>query len=432
MSNPSAGQFPPEQPATNSSPHMAMLWVVVVVAFTTAFGASYLVDAASNLPFGTKRTMLLNAAEAIEAQTSRYWLGQPMQQLEHALSPAEADSRDRTVTSATREVAAAPPSPTATVQPPHTPPVTQTEPLALFAATHVPEALNDALPPSSHETLTTHSADASPLLPAAPAVSGAEGTASTQPLAHANSRPVSPEAPLVVWAGGDSLGEYVGGQLLYQNTPGYPADVTLDYHISTGLARPDFFDWPRRLADANGLVPRPEAFVFMVGGNDDQNMSTIGADGTTTVYEFASPLWRAEYRRRVATIMDATQSDSSHLFWIGLPPMRDDQRSVLASAVNQAVATEASQRPWVTFVDIEDLFLDESGAYARRLENPDGDLTTVRAPDGVHVTAAGSEWITAVIWDHLAERWPTAATANPPHEKHELGGEPPSWPEPTQ
>jgi hypothetical protein len=24
--------------------------------------------------------------------------------------------------------------------------------------------------------------------------------------------------------------------------------ATLDYHISTGLSRPDFFDWPLRLA----------------------------------------------------------------------------------------------------------------------------------------------------------------------------------------
>ena len=57
----------------------------------------------------------------------------------------------------------------------------------------------------------------------------------------------------------------------YSKKDGY-ITTRLDSKISSGLARPDYFDWPARLTQAMAGDPRPEAVVFMVGANDDTDL----------------------------------------------------------------------------------------------------------------------------------------------------------------
>jgi hypothetical protein len=213
-------------------------------------------------------------------------------------------------------------------------------------------------------------------------------------------RSVDSTSKLRLWAGGDSLGEYVGNQLLFPVADADLADVVLDYHISTGLARPDYFDWPAQLAAVMSQDPAPEALVFMVGGNDDQSMSTGSG-----VVPTGSPEWFAEYRRRVATMMDAGASASSHLYWIGLPPMRDQPRQEAAVAINRIVSEEATAREWVTFVDIEALFSGPDGGFSTHIDDAEGHQRVARAPDGVHITHTGSGWVAERIWTAIGQRW---------------------------
>jgi lysophospholipase L1-like esterase len=213
-------------------------------------------------------------------------------------------------------------------------------------------------------------------------------------------RPVDPSDKLRLWAGGDSLGEYVGNQLLSPKADAELTDVMLDYHISTGLARPDYFDWLAQIDQVMQQTLPPEALVFMVGGNDDQNM--LADDEVLTV---GTDPWYAEYRRRVAAFMDTSATGGSHLYWIGLPPMREPRRETISVEINDILAAEAATRPWVTFVDIYSLFSGVGGGYQSHLLDPDGNQRLARAPDGVHITFAGSGWVADEVWAAIAERW---------------------------
>jgi hypothetical protein len=232
---------------------------------------------------------------------------------------------------------------------------------------------------------------------------------------------VSSTDKLRLWAGGDSLGEYVGSQLLSPVADAELTEIQLDYRISTGLARPDYFDWPGQLATVMSQERPPEALVFMVGGNDDQNMAA-----GTGVVSTGSPEWYAEYQRRVATVMDTGDgSATSHFYWIGLPPMRDQPRQELATAINQILSEEAAGRPWVTFVDIAGMFTGPGGGFSTHISDRDGHQRVARAPDGVHLTLTGSAWVAEQVWAAIGQRWMFAEGLNPPDLTQPTGPPPP-------
>ena len=91
-------------------------------------------------------------------------------------------------------------------------------------------------------------------------------------------RPPAAGAPLRVYIGGDSIVRDTGDAFL-QIASGTPLfDTTLHYENATGLARPDFYDWPAALAD-DMASDKPEAVFLLFGGNDAQPL--VAPDGQT-------------------------------------------------------------------------------------------------------------------------------------------------------
>ncbi len=224
-------------------------------------------------------------------------------------------------------------------------------------------------------------------------------------VAAAPPRAITADARLRLWAGGDSLGEYVGNQLLAPLSDRNLTAVELDFHIGTGLTRPDTYSWQARIDEVMARPEPPEALVFMVGGNDNQPMRAN--DQNLAV---GSEPWLAEYRARVTGLMEAIRprdpgTGSSHLWWIGLPPMRDGERDGLARSIDAIVVEEAAGRPWVTFVDLTARFSGPDGGFAGTVTGPDGKATVARAPDGIHINYAGSTWIAEDLWAEITAHW---------------------------
>jgi uncharacterized protein len=170
--------------------------------------------------------------------------------------------------------------------------------------------------------------------------------------------------------------------------------TTLDYKVSSGLSRPDFFDWPSYFAQRIPAV-NPDIVVVTFGGNDAQGLRNLdkswavqhapGSGGDDTD-------WRAEYGKRVGAAMDYLGGDNRTLIWVGIP--NDDNPDVTArlQVQNEVVMSEALKRPKVVFIDTWKRFSGLSGGFAPDVQDPrDGVFKPVRREDGFHLNTTGAE-----------------------------------------
>jgi hypothetical protein len=207
----------------------------------------------------------------------------------------------------------------------------------------------------------------------------------------------SPVHPLRLWIGGDSLGDTPGSSLIDQLSSNRAVGIIgpVDTHISTGLARPEVFNWPAYLKTVV-TTDQPNAVVLTFGANDDQTLTGDGGGES-----FGSPAWQAEYGRRIGGLMDVVTGAASHprLFFVGIPPVKDAARfSNDYALINNIVNSQAQARPGrVYYVDTVSALGTATGGYTDSLLNPDGTIILVRTSDGIHFTRAGGDRIAAKI-----------------------------------
>jgi hypothetical protein len=105
--------------------------------------------------------------------------------------------------------------------------------------------------------------------------------------------------------------------------------------------------------------------------------------------EFQTEAWQAAYVRRVDAAIAAMKSANVPVFWIGLPPQRNQRQAADAVFLNELYRTRA-ERAGIIFIDIWDGFVDEAGRYV--LQGPDfeGQTRRLRSGDGIYFTRAGA------------------------------------------
>ena len=215
----------------------------------------------------------------------------------------------------------------------------------------------------------------------------------------------TPKRKLGVYIAGDSL-VVVPGESLLRATAGNRAIAPepIDGRIATGLERPDVFNWFTHIEDVM-RKDRPRAIVLMFGGNDDHNFMTGVPEGRQ-VGTFGSPSWRAEYRRRVATVMETVTRNGAYLVWIGLPISRDSEQTKRFDVMNTIVQSEAAKRPGrVSYLDTYFFFAGGDGGYAQYVEDSAGKLVKMRADDGVHFERPAGDLIAAKVLERLEDRY---------------------------
>jgi hypothetical protein len=195
-------------------------------------------------------------------------------------------------------------------------------------------------------------------------------------------------APLRLWVGGDSIVRDFGESVLRLAAPDPLFEPVLHYEISTGLTRPDYFDWPEALVDDMAATD-PEVVVIMFGANDGQGIVT--ADGTA-IQQVSDPAWDDEYALRVGAVMDLLHEDEDRLvYWVLQPPMRDGGFDARIDIINAVYEREAEARPWIEIVATEPLIGDSNGGYADNLPGPGGAVADLRQGDGIHLSRAGAD-----------------------------------------
>ena len=206
-----------------------------------------------------------------------------------------------------------------------------------------------------------------------------------------------------MWIGGDSISTEVALGLARIAGETKLLAVERDSRPSTGLTRPDFFNWPdhvaRDVAPVDGS-PDPDVAVIMFGGNDDQNMPAWNGRPVTKA---GTPEWQDEYRRRVGDTMDLLKSkdDDRWVIWGGIPVTAPDAMPH-TEQMNYIYATEAAKRPWVKFLDSWAFFTGSNDSYAAALPNAAGKSHELRLKDGIHLTVAGGTRLAYALHQKLA------------------------------
>jgi uncharacterized protein len=217
-------------------------------------------------------------------------------------------------------------------------------------------------------------------------VPGTSGTTDASGASDQVAGPPTPADPAKVLIVGDSdagtFGPYLEQLLRLTGV----VTSTLDYKVSSGLTRPDFYDWPARFQEQIPLV-NPDIVVVTFGGNDAQ---PIRVDGQ--LYNVDAPEWTTEYRRRVGEVLDHLTADGRTVIWVGIPNASSESFTARLQVQRDAVVAELAERPEVFYVDTWERFSGRSGGYADYVIDPrDGMGKDVRAGDGFHLNVTGAE-----------------------------------------
>ena len=161
--------------------------------------------------------------------------------------------------------------------------------------------------------------------------------------------------------------------------------TTLDYKVSSGLARPDFFDWPAHFATQMPIV-NPDIVIVTFGGNDGQPIHGLNK-------QVDSPEWRAEYGKRVGAVMDLLSANDRTLIWVGIPNDNEPVNTARLKVQDEVVRDQVAKHPKVVFIDSWNIFSGLDGGYAEYVVDPrDGVSKAVRSTtDGFHLNTTGAE-----------------------------------------
>ena len=162
---------------------------------------------------------------------------------------------------------------------------------------------------------------------------------------------------------------------------------------SSGLARPDFHDWPVK-AKAYADRFSPDAVVVMFGGNDGQALF-MGEDASPKWIKWEEQGWSAEYRKRVGAFADAVSGNGAQIVWLGMPDMRSSKLNERMGRMNGIYEAEMNARQNGHYVATQTLIPGVSG-YSD-FAKIDGKEVRVRADDGVHYSLHGAKIVAGAV-----------------------------------
>lgn len=234
-----------------------------------------------------------------------------------------------------------------------------------------------------------------------PSTSSSSSTTTTLPAAERPLAQPTAAHPLVILEVGDSLGEDLGIGMgtVFANNP--LVKVIQDSHGDSGLARPDFYNWPVILQSELNQY-HPGAVVILMGGNDGQNPTSASGSGVAT---YGSAQWHQIYSQRVAQFMQEALNAHAKVLWVGLPIMQDASFWQEMESQNAIYQAEAASHPGVTYFASAPVFEDSAGQYSGTLP-VNGQDEQVRDSDGVHITINyGADLIAEAIIPAMEHAW---------------------------
>jgi lysophospholipase L1-like esterase len=190
---------------------------------------------------------------------------------------------------------------------------------------------------------------------------------------------------------GDSLASGLGVYLERVLKPSL-VRVSRQGRISTGLARPDYFDWPAALTEIVDNF-RPDLVVVMLGENDNQALRDRAGHEETSVGTFD---WPGAYGERVEDLMRLATSKGARVVWVGLPIVSDRGRWGIVERQNEIFEGTADVTDDVAYLDTWTMFAAPDGGYTA-YHRDDDTVELIRESDGLHFNATGYELLARAV-----------------------------------
>jgi lysophospholipase L1-like esterase len=154
--------------------------------------------------------------------------------------------------------------------------------------------------------------------------------------------------------------------------------------ISTGLARPDYFNWPYTM---HRIVDRfdPDLVIVMLGENDHQSLQTVHGDREAQI---GTSEWPPTYRDRVLRMMRIATSKGAKVVWAGLPISADFRLREHSRRQNEIFEFAASISNDVAYFDAWERFREPRAGYTAYFREGRR-VILIREGDGLHFNAVG-------------------------------------------
>lgn len=176
---------------------------------------------------------------------------------------------------------------------------------------------------------------------------------------------------------GDSLMEDLG-LVVYRALRDHAGlEVVLSAKHSTGLCRPQFFDWPAHLRTQVAKRP-PNLVVFLIGANDGlpvwEKKRRVPLGGQA---------WREAYKRKMDEVVGIVRAAGAEVIWIELPAQGKQYEQCMRE--NQIAQREYCEQAGISALHTDELLSGEWGKFAEFGEH-NGARVRLRKADGTHLT----------------------------------------------
>jgi uncharacterized protein len=182
---------------------------------------------------------------------------------------------------------------------------------------------------------------------------------------------------------------------------------------STGLARPDFFDW-MKAGQQEVERHHPDVVVVILGGNDGQGLTD--EHGRAQV-QWGAAGWEAAYQQRATDFLRVLAAPGRKVLWVELPftglPRFERKLELIRRVLREAVSGDSAS----AHLDTRPFFVDGKGHLLReaRVEGFHKPMR-LRMADGVHFTLAGGRYFASKVHPAVMTLLEAPSAEPPPAE----------------
>jgi hypothetical protein len=205
-----------------------------------------------------------------------------------------------------------------------------------------------------------------------------------------------PKQPTRIIVLGDSLADGLWGSLYRTFSRCKSIETVRVTKVSDGLAKTSDAGWLQRYAEEKTRLDTKvsDIVVVQMGAND---ITTI-RNGSSRE-SFDSSNWGNVYANRVASLTQGLKAKTADVFWFGLPIVGKSNLEGPYQTIS-SIQKAAVKRAGGTFIDIHDHTKFGTGNFAMN-GSYQGRLQQLRAPDKVHFTKSGYDFVAQVVLDDL-------------------------------